>query len=93
VAKVNETVNKALKSGDLAKRLADIGAEARGGTPEDFSKFWRSELVRYEGLVKLSSATLDCRLQRSEVHDRDHRIQCWPTSLPARSTLPGSTRR
>ena len=59
VAKVNEAVNKALKSGDLAKRLADIGAEVRGGTPEDFSKFWRSELARYEGLVKLTGATLD----------------------------------
>ena len=59
VAKVNEAVNKALKSGDLAKRLAHIGAEVRGGTPEDFSKFWRSELARYEGLVKLTGATLD----------------------------------
>ncbi len=59
VAKVNQAVNQALKSGDLAKRLADIGAEVRGGTPEDFSKFWRSELVRYEALVKLTGATLD----------------------------------
>jgi tripartite-type tricarboxylate transporter receptor subunit TctC len=59
VAKVNQAVNQALKSGDLAKRLADIGAEVRSGTPEDFSKFWRSELVRYEALVKLTGATLD----------------------------------
>lgn len=59
VAKVNEAVNKALKSGDLAKRLADIGAEVRSGSAEDFSKFWRSELVRYEGLVKLTGATLE----------------------------------
>ena len=59
VTKVNQAVNKALKSGDLAKRLADIGAEVRSGSAEDFSKFWRSELVRYEGLVKLTGATLD----------------------------------
>lgn len=59
VAKVNEAVNKALKSGDLAKRLADIGAEVRSGSAEDFSKFWRSELARYEGLVKLTGATLE----------------------------------
>ncbi len=59
VAKVNQAVNQALKSGDLAKRLADIGAEVRSGTPEDFAKFWRSELVRYEALVKLTGATLD----------------------------------
>jgi tripartite-type tricarboxylate transporter receptor subunit TctC len=59
VARINQAVNQSLKSGELAKRLADIGAEVRGGTPEDFSKFWRSELARYEGLVKLTGATLD----------------------------------
>lgn len=59
VSKVNHAVNQALKSGELAKRLADIGAEVRSGSPEDFSKFWRGELARYEGLVKLTGATLD----------------------------------
>lgn len=59
VAKVNAAVNKALASGDLAKRLSDIGAEVRNGTPEDFAQFWRSELERYAGLVKLTGATLD----------------------------------
>ena len=59
VARINQAVNQSLKSGELAKRLTDIGAEVRSGTPEDFSKFWRSELVRYEGLVKLTGATLD----------------------------------
>jgi tripartite-type tricarboxylate transporter receptor subunit TctC len=59
VARINQAVNQSLKSGELAKRLADIGAEVRSGTPEDFSKFWRSELGRYESLVKLTGATLD----------------------------------
>lgn len=59
VAKVNQAVEHALKSGELSKRLADIGAEVRGGTPEAFATFWRNELVRYEGLVKLTGASLD----------------------------------
>lgn len=59
VAKVNAAVNNALKSGDLAGRLADIGAEVRSGSAEDFSKFWRSEVVRYGDIVKLTGATLD----------------------------------
>jgi tripartite-type tricarboxylate transporter receptor subunit TctC len=59
VAKVNTAMNKALASGNLAKRLADIGAEVRAGSPDEFSKFWRSELARYEDLVKLTGATLD----------------------------------
>jgi tripartite-type tricarboxylate transporter receptor subunit TctC len=59
VQKVNGAVNKALRSGDLSKRLTDIGAEVRAGSPEEFSKLWQSELARYEGLVKLTGATLD----------------------------------
>lgn len=59
IAKVNTAVNHALKSGDLAKRLADIGAEVRSGSSEDFAKFWRSEVDRYAGLVKMTGATLD----------------------------------
>lgn len=59
VVTLNAAINHALKSGDLAKRLADIGAEVRPGSPDDFSTFWRAELARYEGLVKLTGATLD----------------------------------
>jgi tripartite-type tricarboxylate transporter receptor subunit TctC len=59
VTKLNAAVNQALKSGDLGKRLVDIGAEVRAGSPDEFAKFWRAELARYEGLVKLTGATLD----------------------------------
>lgn len=59
ITRVNAAVNKALQSGELAKRLADIGGEVQAGSAEEFSKFWRSELSRYEGLVKMTGATLD----------------------------------
>lgn len=59
VAKINAAVNEALRSGDLVKRLADIGAEVRTGSPEEFSKFWRAEVDRYAGIVKLTGASLD----------------------------------
>jgi tripartite-type tricarboxylate transporter receptor subunit TctC len=59
VVKLNAAINQTLKSGNLAKRLADIGAEVRPGSPKDFSKLWQAELARYEGLVKLTGATLD----------------------------------
>ncbi len=59
VTRLNAAVNQALKSGELSKRLADIGAEVHSGSPEEFSKFWRAELARYEGLVKLTGASLD----------------------------------
>lgn len=59
VAKVNQAIEHALKSGELSKRLTGIGAEVRGGSPEAFATFWRNELVRYEKLVKLTGASLD----------------------------------
>lgn len=59
ITKVNAAVNQALTTGDLAKRFADIGGEVRTGTPDDFARFWRSEVDRYAGLVKLTGATLD----------------------------------
>lgn len=59
VTRINTAVNQALKSGELAKRLTDIGAEVRSGSPQDFARFWASELGRYEGLVKLTGASLE----------------------------------
>ncbi|MDF3834800.1 tripartite tricarboxylate transporter substrate binding protein [Cupriavidus basilensis] len=59
VTRVNAAINKALQTGALPKQLADIGAEVRTGSPADFSKFWGTELQRYEKLVKLTGATLD----------------------------------
>jgi len=59
VDKVNGAVQAAFKSGELGKRLTDIGVELRPGESASFAAFWKSELDRYAGLVKLTGATLD----------------------------------
>ncbi len=59
VTRVNAAINQSLKSGDLAKRLNDIGGEVRSGSPAEFAQFWAAEVARYEGLVKLTGASLD----------------------------------
>lgn len=59
VDRVNAALNKALKSGPLSQQLVNLGAEVKGGTPATFADFWKSELARYEGLVKLTGAKLD----------------------------------
>lgn len=59
VERLNAAVQTAFKSGDLSKRLADIGAEVRPGDAASFAAFWKSELERYAGLVKLTGASLD----------------------------------
>lgn len=59
IEQVNTALNKALKSGTLAQQLVALGGEVRGGTPGEFSEFWKSEFTRYEGLVKLTGAKLE----------------------------------
>ncbi|MDM0056599.1 Bug family tripartite tricarboxylate transporter substrate binding protein [Variovorax fucosicus] len=59
VERLNAAVQAGFKAGDLGKRLTDIGAEVRPGDAASFSSFWKSELDRYAGLVKLTGATLD----------------------------------
>ena len=39
--------------------MAEFGAEIGGGTPEDFSRFIRSEIERYESIVRLSGAKVN----------------------------------
>lgn len=57
--RINGALNKALKSGPLSQQLVNLGAEVKGGTPAAFIDFWKSELVRYEGLVKLTGAKIE----------------------------------
>lgn len=59
VERLNAAVQTAFKNGDLSKRLSDIGAEVRPGDAASFAAFWKSELERYAGLVKLTGASLD----------------------------------
>lgn len=59
VDRLNAAVQAAFQTGDLTKRLTDVGAEVRPGSPASFATFWKSELERYAGLVKLTGATLD----------------------------------
>lgn len=56
---LNSAVQAAFKTGDLGRRLTDVGAELRPGSAANFEAFWKSELQRYAGLVKLTGATLD----------------------------------
>jgi len=59
VDRVNAALNKALKAGPLSQQLVNLGADVKGGTPAAFADFWKSELARYEGLVKLTGAKLE----------------------------------
>lgn len=51
VQRLNAEINKAIKSPDMAKRLANDGAEPAGGPPEEFGEFVAREIARWRKVV------------------------------------------
>lgn len=52
VQRLNAELNKILAMPDVRKALADQGAEAAGGTPEDFAAFMHAEMARWGRVVQ-----------------------------------------
>ncbi len=59
VTKVNADINKALADPTVRKRLAEVGTEIGGGTPEAFDAFIKTEIAKYTKLVKAANVQLD----------------------------------
>jgi tripartite-type tricarboxylate transporter receptor subunit TctC len=59
VVRVNREFNSALASPALRERLSAQGADAVGGTPEEFGKVIRSDLAKWAKVVKESGAKVD----------------------------------
>lgn len=59
IARLNVEFNKALQSPDLRKRLGDEGADAAGGTPEQFAALIKDDIPRWGKVVKESGARVD----------------------------------
>ena len=48
-----------MQAPDLRARLAELGAEAIGGTPADFARFLQTELAVWGEAVRRTGARLD----------------------------------
>ena len=59
VARINVEVNKWLQSADAREKLLGQGAEAAGGSPEQFGNFIRGESEKWAKVVKASGAKVD----------------------------------
>jgi len=59
VGRVNADLNKALAAADLKGLLNAQGADAAGGTPEEFATVIRQDLVKWGRVVKDSGARVD----------------------------------
>jgi tripartite-type tricarboxylate transporter receptor subunit TctC len=59
IAKINAEINAALATAELKERLATQGVEARGGKPEEFAAFLRTEIPKWSKVVRDSGAKAD----------------------------------
>ena len=58
-ARLNKAFVDALASNEMKARLASLFAEAMAGPPERFAAFVKSELGKYEKVVKASGARIE----------------------------------
>lgn len=59
VAKLNKAIGQILAQPDIQAKLLAAGAEAAGGTPEQFGALMKAELKAWPPVVKRSGAKLD----------------------------------
>src|SRR5471030_2439566 len=59
VNKLNEAINRALKIPDVREKLEALTLEPVGGTPQQFSDYVRSEVVKWGLVVKETGARVD----------------------------------
>src|SRR5258706_9292771 len=59
INKVAAEVTKILHAPEMTRRLAEMGVDPMGGTPEDFGKLIKSEIARFGKAVNASGAKAD----------------------------------
>lgn len=59
VLKLNEEFVRAIKLPDIKEKLDAMGAEAVGGSPEEFAVYVRSEAAKYADVIRRSGARVD----------------------------------
>jgi tripartite-type tricarboxylate transporter receptor subunit TctC len=59
VAKINADINEALHRPDLLARLAELSAEAVGGTPQETAAYMRAEVERWHNVIKSAGVKLE----------------------------------
>ncbi len=52
VARVNAEIDRFLKTDEVSQRLANLGVEAAGGSPEQFATYLNVEITKWSRLIK-----------------------------------------
>ena len=59
VEKLHQTIASSVRGADVKTRLAQDGANAIGGTPQEFKDLIRTEITRWADVIRLSGARVD----------------------------------
>lgn len=59
LARINELLVKSIQAPETRDKLASLGANAVGSTPEEFEKFWRAESERWGSMIRTLGIKLD----------------------------------
>lgn len=59
IAKLNQDINRVLQTAEMRARLEAEGAEASGGSPEEFGKFFRAEIDKWGKVIRAAGIKLE----------------------------------
>ena len=59
IDRINRAIINALQQPDVSQKLIDLGFNPVGSTPQEFSTFLKSEILRWSHVVKASGASVD----------------------------------
>jgi tripartite-type tricarboxylate transporter receptor subunit TctC len=59
VAKLNAELNRVLKLPDIQERMAGLGLDPAGGTPETFGRFVKEDIARWAKVIKESNVRVE----------------------------------
>lgn len=59
IAKLNQDIGRILRTSDMRARLEAEGAEAGGGDPEEFGRFFRSEIDKWAQVIRSAGIRLE----------------------------------
>jgi tripartite-type tricarboxylate transporter receptor subunit TctC len=57
IRRLNSSINQVIKEPEFARRMAALGQEMVGGSPEEFAKFLRDDIARYQRLTQAAGIT------------------------------------